>query len=327
MELVLQTFGTAISRDMGGFVITNKEGQRRIPTDQISSIQLGKGIQITSDAILLAVENEIEVLFVNRSGNPEGRVWSPKYGSISTIRKGQLAFVKSTDATSWIRAIIAKKILNQQALLLTMQSTGSRRLNYIIDRAVSRLEGYLNKIKQLENGLISDLGATLRGWEGSASRIYFQTWNSFIPEKFRFENRSQHPAMDPVNALLNYGYGVLYGKIEGSLIKAGIDPYIGVLHRDTYNRPVLVYDVIEIYRAWVDYIVYSLIMQGIVTDEFYSHNEDGSCWLENFGRRVLIQSINDYLEEQVEDKGLIRSRLTHISLYAQQLAQIFKKYQ
>ena len=51
--------------------------------------------------------------------------------------------------------------------------------------------------------------------------------------------------MDVANALLNYGYGLLYGKVESGLIKAGIDPYICVLHRDEYNRPVLVYNIIE----------------------------------------------------------------------------------
>lgn len=63
-----------------------------------------------------------------------------------------------------------------------------------------------------------------------------------------------------VNALLNYGYGILYGSIQVELIKAGIDPYIGVLHRDNYNKPVLVYDIIELYRTWIDEVVFSLVL-------------------------------------------------------------------
>jgi len=132
--------------------------------------------------------------------------------------------------------------------------------------------------------------------------------------------------MDIVNAFLNYGYGILYGKIEGSLIKAGIDPYIGIFHRDNYNRPILVYDVIELYRIWVDYVVYTLMAQNAVTDEFYSVKEDGSYWLENLGRRIIIQSLNDYLDENIFMNGLNRSRETHIFLFAQNLAQLFKKY-
>jgi CRISP-associated protein Cas1 len=132
--------------------------------------------------------------------------------------------------------------------------------------------------------------------------------------------------MDVANAMLNYGYGLLYGKIEGALIKAGIDPYVGVMHRDDYNRPVLVYDVIEVFRVWVDYVVFSLLCQNVISEEHYSVKEDGSYWLEPLGRRMLIQSLNDYLDEVVDDNGSPRSRLTKITLYAQNLAQRFKKY-
>ena len=132
---------------------------------------------------------------------------------------------------------------------------------------------------------VTAVAPTLRGWEGQASHIYFNTINRFLPEEFRFERRSQHPALDVTNAFLNYGYGLLYSKIESALIKAGIDPYIGILHRDDYNRPVMVYDVIEIYRVWVDYIVYTLIAQNCITDDYYSVREDGSFWLESLGRR------------------------------------------
>ena len=159
-----------------------------------------------------------------------------------------------------------------------------------------------------------------------AGKIYCETMNLFLPESLRFASRSQHPAMDVVNAMLNYGYGLLYGKVEGALIRAGIDPYIGILHRDDYNRPVLAYDVVELYRVWVDYVVYSLAIQDIISDEFYSVRDDGSCWLEALGRRILIQSVNDYLEETISVNGLTRSRGQQILVYCQDLAKKFKEF-
>lgn len=326
MELVLNTFGTSLNRDNEGFVITYKDGQQRLPVTGISSIQISKGAQITSDAVMLAIENEIEVIFTDRSGNPVGRIWSPKYGSISTIRKGQLNFSFSHDAVDWIKEVIRQKIENQQALILMMQPEDGVE-HWQVDKTVNRLEDYRNKIAGLDGEVVSDIAATLRGWEGVASKIYFEMLNRFIPEHQRFEQRSQHPAMDPVNALLNYGYGLLYSKIEGALIKVGIDPYVGIMHRDNYNRPVLVYDVIELYRIWIDYVVYSLVIQNVITDEYYSVKDDGSYWLEPLGRRVLIQSVNDYLEEVVEQRGQERSRSYQIQLYAQKLAQVFKKHE
>lgn len=324
MELIINTFGTSLNRDNEGFVITTSEGRQRVPAEGITSIQISKGAQITSDAVMLAVEREIEVTFMDRSGNVIGRIWSPKYGSVSTIRKGQLNFSLSHEAIVWIKEVIRQKIENQQALLLAMNAPDEPTVNRV-QTAIRRLEDYRTKIASVDGEVISDIASSLRGWEGLASKIYFETLNLFLPEQYRFEKRSQHPAMDVVNAFLNYGYGVLYGKIEGTLIKTGIDPYIGVLHRDDYNRPVLVYDVIELYRIWVDYVVYSLVIQNAVTDEYYSVQSDGSYWLEPLGRRVLIQSLNDYLEETVEVKGLVRSRQHQIFLYAQNLAQQFKK--
>ena len=325
MELILNTFGVTLNRDNECFVITTADGRQRIPPDGIKSIQVSRGAQVTSDAVMLAVEREIEILFVDRSGNPVARVWSPKYGSISTIRKGQLNFTFTHDALVWIKEVIMQKMENQQALMLLFQ-TDNEEQKAVVTKNISRIEDYRNKVMRLDGEVVNDVAPTLRGWEGQASRIYFSTINSFLPEEYRFEQRTQHPALDVTNAFLNYGYGLLYGKIEGALIKAGIDPYIGILHRDDYNRPVLVYDVIERYRVWVDYVVYTLIAQNVITDEYYSVREDGSYWLEALGRRVLIQSINDYLDDTITQNGLIRSRNSHLSLYVQQLAQKFKTY-
>ncbi len=325
MEIIINTYGATLNRDNEGFIITNTDGKQRIPVNNVTSIQICKGAQITSDAVFLAIENEIEIIFTDKSGEPFGRVWSPKYGSISSIRKGQLAFTFSKDAVEWIKSIIMKKIENQQALILTMEINDFKTEN-LVNKAINRLEDYRNKIKILVGEVVSDIAPTLRGWEGIASNIYFDALNIFLPEEYKFEKRSQRPATDITNAMLNYGYGILYGKIESALIKAGIDPYIGVMHRDDYNRPVLVFDVIELYRIWIDYVVYSILIQHAITDEYYSVRKDGSYWLESLGRRILIQSINDYLEEIVEIGKIKRSRLTHINLYAQDLAQKFKKY-
>lgn len=324
MELILNTYGTSLNRENERFVITTTEGRQRIPAEGITSIQISRGAQITSDAVMLAVEREIEVLFMNKNGDVVGRIWSPKYGSVSTIRKGQLNFSLSHEAIVWIKDVICQKIENQQALLLALSTTDEAVMNKV-QTSIRRLEDYRTKIGTIDGEVISDIASTLRGWEGLASKIYFETLNLFLPEHLRFEKRTQHPATDVVNAFLNYGYGVLYGKVEGALIKAGIDPYIGVLHRDDYNRPVLVYDVIEIYRVWVDYVVYTLAIQNALTDEYYSVQSDGSYWLEALGRRVLIQSLNDYFDEVVEVKGNSRSRQYQIFLYAQNLAQQFKK--
>lgn len=326
MEIVVNTTGTTIKRSGNNFVVETLDGCQKIPSEGVSSIHLCKGALIASDAVTLAIEHEIDVLFVGKGGDVAGRVWSHRYGSISTIRKGQLLFTQRNDAVKWIEEVLAYKVSNQQALLLMLDNDNPSILKQKT-RAINQLENYRIKIASLGGEYLSDVAPTLRGWEGMASKIYFATINTFLPDTYRYESRSQHPAIDVFNAMLNYGYGILYARIESALIRVGIDPYIGVLHRNEYNRPVLVYDIIERYRIWVEYVVCMLTMQGVITAECYSKHDDGSCWLEPLGRRILIQSLNDYLEETIEVDGNIRSRQYQIFIYVQQLAQIFKELQ
>ncbi len=296
MELVLNTYGTSLVKDNDTFMVVNSEGKQRIHPQGLKTITIAKGAMITSDAALLAIEHEIDVLFVDQTGNPRGRLWSHKYGSVSLIRKGQLEFTFSPAAVQWIKKVIVQKMENQQALLLSLK-TESDADEERVKTAIRRIDDYRTKTMLLEGEIIPDIASSLRGWEGAASRIYFDVVNLFLPTGYKLMGRKQHPATDVTNCLLNYAYGMLYGKIEGALIKAGIDPYVGVFHRDDYNRPVLVFDVIERYRVWADYVVISLAMQKVVNEDCFSIRDDGSYWLEALGKRILIQSINDYFEE------------------------------
>ena len=325
MHLVLNTFGSGLQVDNGLFLVKSKEGSKKLPPEKVRSISISKGAKISSNAALLAIEYEIGVMFVDRTGTPAGRVWSVKYGSISTIRKQQLNFSRSEQAVTWIKYIVTEKMDNQIALLLSFELETDN-LQQKVNSTINKLEDYKTKISKLEAPFVQDIAPTIRGWEGAASKSYFSTISPFLPEKYQFTQRTKHPATDVFNAMLNYGYGMMYGKVEGALIKAGIDPYLGVFHRDEYNRPVFVYDAIEKFRVWIDYVVISLAMQDVLDDDSYSIKEDGSYWLESMGKRILIQSVNDYLDEIITMDGKDRSRANHIDLWAEKLANKILHY-
>lgn len=326
MDIIVNTYGTYVTKDSNSFVIIHKDGKQKLDPEKIRSISLSKGAQISSDAALLAIENGIDVFFVTGTGEPAGRIWSNRYGSISTIRRKQLDFTFSKNAVEWIKEIIIDKIDNQVAILMSLMTEDSV-IEEKLKTALRKLNDYKVKVKNKSGEIVSEIAPSLRGWEGASSKLYFSMLSLFIDNKLFKGNRSQNPATDIFNCLLNYGYGILYGKIEGALIKAGIDPYVGVMHRDDYNRPVLVFDIIEKYRVWVDYVVINLCMQEAIDEDCVSIKSDGSYWLEGIGKRILIQSINDYLSEIIVLKGIERSRSNHIQLYAHNLAQLFVKFQ
>jgi CRISP-associated protein Cas1 len=328
MNLVINSYGATLQKENDLFVISTPEGKQTFPPDVVRTITISKAARITSDAIILAIRNEVDVLFVNEHGTPEGRVWSVRYGSISTIRKAQLNFLYSPAAVPWVKDLIKRKIDGQTGLLLALQPDAGTDLkgHNLFKYAVNSMEEYKRKTAEIQAEYVSEIAASLRGWEGAASRKYFQTLAFLMPETYQFENRDRLPARDPFNAMLNYAYGILYGKVEAALIKAGVDPYVGIFHRDDYNRPALVFDLIELYRIWMDYVVLQLsISESIPADAFDRHPDSGAVLLGSLARRILIQSVNDYLGEIVTIEGKPMSRLAHIEADAHRLAKTFLK--
>ncbi len=323
MQIILNTYGAALSRTNNQFVLTQGEHKQHIAADAVKSIVVNKGTVVTSDAILLAIEQQIDMLFNNKQGEPQGRIWSVQYGSISNIRKCQLEFIYSPSIVPWAKQLLIEKINNQIAILLAHPQTELPQAN-VVKHAINSIQDYVSKINKAEAELLQDIAPTLRGWEGQASRKYFEAISSFLPNAYKFAKRTRMPALDVFNAMLNYGYGILYGKVEGALIKAGLDPYLGIFHRDDYNRPALVFDVIERYRHWVDYVMINIAQQEVIDTEcIETDTTTGAIYFKAIGKRIIIQAVNDYLAEIVPYKNIERSRATIIEQDAFTLAKTF----
>lgn len=324
MHLHLQTRGSQLAVRNGSFWVRTPELEQFVPFHVVKCVQLHPATKITHEAVLKALEHDIDLLFVDAKGFPAGRVWGHRFGSVSTIRKNQLLFAASAEGREWVRRGLLRKADHQLSLLLWLGQATGRAAD--LTEAADTLRRLADKLRHHADPEPSGLFASFRGFEGSLSRAYFGAIGRVLPERYRFERRSQHPATDAFNCLLNYAYGMLYGLVESALIRAGLDPALGVMHRDEYNRPVFTYDFIEPYRGWADYVVCHLCVQEVIFDEFFDRPSTGAWWLNASGKRILVQSFNDYLGEVVSLGGLSRSRQTHLDLDAQRMATQLKKY-
>jgi len=324
MELYLDKYGVNLGIKEGLFQVRHKDGNIDVPVTEVSSIYINKSASITTEAVFVALENNIEILFIERTGKPVGRIWNNRFGSISSIRKNQLEFVKSSKALDWVKEILITKFINQSTLLLFFIAMDKYNEDDI-QKYIKRIEKYMGKTKELEAETLDEVAHTLRGWEGTSSKWYFECISKYLPETYQFEKRSQHPANDMFNCLLNYAYGMLYNAVEGSLLKAGLDPFIGLYHKDEYNKPVLSYDFIELFRVWADFTVIYLCQQEVIFPEFFDI-ENNAYYLNQSGKRILIQSMNDYLDEIITMDGNERKRRTHIDFYVQKFATRIKNF-
>ena len=323
-DLIIDKYGVGLSVKEGQFYIRHKDARQTIPVYKIRTIALTKTTNITGAAIKLALDNEIDISFIERDGMPFARIWNSKFGSISTIRRHQLAFSQSVHGSIWIKELIAQKIKNQMALIFQI-SKKNHKQGPFIDRLREKFSRYLLKISTSDDTDALALANRLRGWEANASKLYFKALSYNLPKEFQFDKRSKRPALDPFNATLNYCYGILYNKIEGMMIRSGLDPHIGIFHKDQYNRPVLVFDVIELFRHWAEYPVMEAFINKIMTKEHYDVKKE-RVLISSPGRKIIIELLFSYLNEKVEWQDERTKRILHIKNYIDNFATKMKNY-
>mgnify|MGYP002408713981 FL=1 len=140
------------------------------------------------------------------------------------------------------------------------------------------------------------------GIEGMASAHYFDALSIALPKQWQFSGRSRDPAKDAFNCLLNYGYGILYSRVEKGCILAGLDPYVGFLHTDNYNKKSFVFDFIEIYRNYIDRAVMGIFAKKQVHEGLFDPIP-GGLYLNQDGKVVLIAAVNEMFDRNVPYRG------------------------
>jgi len=213
------------------------------------------------------------------------------YPAQATRRRSRAGW--SRLAREWVSA----KLRHQLEFL---EELGLRRPNLcsVFDSPVATIRGSLEQLGGLV-GTLDNQRARLLGLEGNAGRAYFACLGQLVPEQYRFHGRSRQPAQDGFNALLNYAYGVLYSIVDRACICAGLDPFLGFLHTDNYNKPSLVYDLIEPFRILAERAALLLFTGRRVKVEFFEPVAGGVA-LSKEGRAAFLPYYNERLDRRTK---------------------------
>lgn len=152
----------------------------------------------------------------------------------------------------------------------------------------------------------------LRGLEGEAASTYFGVFDEMIlrdKDDFAFNGRNRRPPLDRVNAMLSLFYSVLASECAAALEGVGLDPYVGILHKDRPGRRSLALDLMEELRPlFVDRFIVSSINNRIISPDDFEVRESGEVRLSEIGRRNLFSAwqerkktniIHPYLKEKI----------------------------
>lgn len=300
MQLVINSRGAYLRKQNNCFLIKNDDKVFEVSVNKVENILITTSAYISTDAIKFAMDNNIDIVFLDYFGNPYGRVWHSKLGSTTLIRRKQLEVSIGEKGLNLAKEWITDKIDNQIDFLKSLKNSRSKKESRINEYIIS-LEKRKSMLTKIE-GAIEEKRNNIMAIEGIAGKEYFEALSFIIPEQYKFEGRSRNPAKDEFNCLLNYAYGVLYSMIEKSCIIAGLDPYIGFLHADNYNKKSLVFDLIEMYRIFAEKTVMYLFSKRKVKKECFDIIKNGLS-LNQEGKALLINELNCTFETTVRYRG------------------------
>ena len=298
MILEISTHGSYLKRKQDVFIITNNEIKTEIPAEKVESIIITANASISTQAIQLCIEKEIQLIIAEWSGRPIGRFWVSTQGKSTEIRRMQYANMNSDTGLEISKEIVGLKLKRQRRLLSELKNNRPTTIPHL----ESAIQSIGDTIAKFNNRTLFDK-STLLGLEGSCATQYFKAISECLPKKWRFKQRSQNPALDEFNSVLNYMYSLGYSTVEKIIILSGLDPNAGFYHADSYGKPTLSFDLIELSRPSMDRTVISLFTKKKARDNWFEINDVSKklgIYLSKDARRTIISDFSEKNKKAIE---------------------------
>ncbi|MGQ9860296.1 MAG: CRISPR-associated endonuclease Cas1 [Thermodesulfobacteriota bacterium] len=259
--------GCQLHKDGNRLVVRRgREILRELLLEELQQIVLMGNIILTPPVMDVLIQNRVDTVFLTQRGRFRGRLMT-SYTKNVNLRQAQ--YVKLQDpqfARRIAEAVVAGKLQNMYLLLLRY----NRRLKD------EQIAAHAASIRVLREKLGEhQTMAAIRGIEGAATRSYFSVFGRLLNAPgMEFKGRNRRPPLDPVNAVLSFGYTMLANLLENQINLVGLDPYLGALHETEYGRPSLVCDLMEEYRpVFVDTLVITLVNRKVIGREDFVYRD------------------------------------------------------
>lgn len=260
--------------------------------------------EITLDAIDWLSEQDISLIRIKWNGalssviTASGHAFDPE----------KVLWQRETRKDPKARVAFAHKLTLEKA-----KNTLATLENYVPhsaywEKSRKNIEAHLIRLQENPPATLGDM----LGAEGSIANDYFRAWRGL---EIRWKNAARNPIPDdwrqyisrtalreedprnrnathPVNAMLNYAYGMLCARKQIEAISEGYDPTYGIVHdrrrKDLGRTPSYALDLMEPDRPIVDRAILELIAENEFSPTDFAINAKGVCRLNPELARLVV---------------------------------------
>lgn len=280
--LHVMDYGCKLTRERG-LLVCKKDGRilGKIALEDLRAVVLVNETVSISGNVIAALSEYDAVIVHCKNFKPVGITIPNNRTYDTSVVLNQSAGNKNLNSAIWRRLLVAKVRNNAECLKLV--GVKDCRLFAMAQASGSNLN------------------------ESFCAREY---WKHYFPLLGEYGvGREPENEDSKTNVLLNYGYGIMSAIIHRAIIVAGLNCLLGVNHKTYYKNTPLVHDVIEPFRAFVDFALF----------KFLTTKDDTSVsnWAVFFGK---------FLRDRRVKKGAVSMKLCDAPDYlCQTLANAYRR--
>jgi CRISP-associated protein Cas1 len=211
------------------------------------------GWHLTAEALKFCISHNIALASVS------GRTAQGEKGLIS------IAAGNPVSDAALLRAQVRGKVVNIAREIVRQKIETCASIDGLSRRDAREYIQLLEKAQGLKRIVYVEAQAAYAYWNSrqcevkSSSRRWPANWARFSIRNSSIGRRGARHAAHPVNALLNWAYAVVAGRLSAELFARGAQLAIGFLHIDKPGRYSLAYDALELLRPLVDEKVFAFV--------------------------------------------------------------------
>jgi CRISPR-associated endonuclease Cas1 len=272
-------FGAHIKSTPKTLIIQKKNTIEEYPITEVKNLLVIGGHTLHSSAVLNLIRHGAVISFFEADGTPAGTILPPGDQTLRELYDLQKMIPRQRYATALAQTSV------QARLVFMEQEEELRNVRLFYE---GELELLKNSHKELAFLIKID---EIRRLHRLVSDMYYEIMARSVPPELGFRRRSMRPQTDPVNAMLSFGYAMLFGNCTVASAGARLNPDGGFLHD---GRNSLIHDLIDPLKpGMVDAVVFRIARETLCEEDY--ELTPGRCMLSD----DLIQAITGRLHASI----------------------------
>lgn len=281
---------------------TGKVKRKPIPVEDIEAFYIMGEMDFNSKFFNFISQNKIPLHLFNYYGHYSGSFIPRDYlPSGFTIVEQVRAYLDTHNRLTIAREMIDAASFNilKNLQYYSKPSQGEKQIDF--GHAISEIENLRASIPH------SATTQELMGIEGNIRERYYRCWGEIVGQEFSLEKRVKHPPDNAINTLISFSNSLVYTTVLSEIYHTHLNPTISYLHGPGERRYSLALDIAEIFKPIIaDKMIFKLLNTKQLQEKHFK-KELNFCYLEEAGRKIVLQEYDERLKTTIKHRSLNRN--------------------